>query len=87
MTALVIPPEVAEYCRKGAEVLRSSERLMQRCWEIWEEPQEPGSEFPWQLCIDHPDAAVLMNNLKKAAEFLEMLGTLGTQKPDDGAGA
>lgn len=64
------------YLGKAAEVLRSSERMVQRNIEIWRE--EPGSKYydpDWDVHLDQDEIAGLIRNLSDAANLFDLLAT------------
>lgn len=68
--AFIVPAEVADYCAKAAEVLRSSEHMLRRNLEIWNDPDDPD----WHLTLPHAEAATCADNLAAAAGFFAWLG-------------
>lgn len=72
-----IPPELAAFCRKGAEVLRSSERMLRSEYEAAQDE----SDTDWCLYVPHGEAAKCADNLAAAARFLDWLAGLA---PADG---
>ena len=77
--AFIIPAEVADYCAKAAEVLRSSERMLRREYEAAKDDADPD----WCLYVPHAEAATCADNLAAAARFLAWLGDA---TPTDGGG-
>jgi len=65
-----------EYCGKAADVLRSSERMVQRNVEIWRQtPESDGKYFDpdWHVSLSQAEVAGLLRNLTDAANFFEIL--------------
>lgn len=65
-----------EYCGKAAEVLRSSERMVQRNVEICKEtPEQDGKYYnpEWDIHLDQDEVAGLLRNLTDAANLFEIL--------------
>lgn len=65
-----------EYCGKAAEVLRSSERMVQRNVEIWREtPETDGEHYDpdWDIHLEQDEVAGLIRNLTDAANLFEVL--------------
>ena len=66
--------DLKEYCGKAADVLRSSERMMQRNVEIWkQQPDEPYYDPAWDVHIEQDEVAGLIRNLTQAADLFEIL--------------
>lgn len=65
-----------EYCGKAAEVLRSSERMVQRNVEIWRETPENDGEYynpDWDVNLTQDEINGLVRNLTDAANLFEVL--------------
>jgi len=65
-----------EYLGKAADVLRSSERMVQRNVEIWKETPEKDGEYynpDWDVHLDQEEVAGLIRNLTDAANLFEIL--------------
>jgi len=72
--------DIEEFCRKAAEVLRSSERMMKDQIEFWKETPEEGGIFydpDWQVKLDQSQAAILVQNLSDVSVLLDLLGGNG----------
>lgn len=69
--------DLDEYCRLAAKVMRSSERMVQRNVEIWKQtPENDGKYYDpdWDVHISQKEADLLISNLSKAADLLDLLG-------------
>ncbi len=65
-----------DYCGKVAEVLRLSERMMQRNVEIWRQTPESDGELnnaEWDVPLEQDEVAALVRNLTDAANLFEIL--------------
>lgn len=65
-----------KYCASAAEVLRSSERMVQRNVEIWRQtPDSDGENYnpEWDVCLSQDEIAGLIRNLTDCANFFEIL--------------
>ena len=72
--------DIEEFCRKAAEVMRSSERMMKGQIEFWKEtPENDGIYYDpdWQVKLDQNQAAILVRNLSDAAKLFDLLGGNG----------
>ena len=74
-----IPPELAAFCRKGAEALRSSERMLRSEYEAAKDDADPD----WCLHLSRGEAVTCADNLAAAARFLDRLADAA---PTDGGG-
>ncbi len=66
-----------EYCRGAAEVLRSSERMMQHQVAICKQTPEDDAPFydpEWSVDLSQDQANGLIRNLSDAAKLLDLLG-------------
>lgn len=87
-----------ELMSRAAEVLQSSESMVQRNVEIWRE--DPGDKYydpDWDVHLDQDEVAGLLRNLKDAAKLFDELagnpvfaanlfrGHVNTQKVEDRA--
>lgn len=64
------------YCGKAADVLRSSERMVQRNVEIWREtPETDGEHYnpDWDIHLAQDEIDGLVRNLTDAANLFEVL--------------
>ncbi len=72
------------YCGKAAEVLRSSERMVQRNLEIWKQSPEADGKYydpDWDVHLDQDEIKGLIRNLTDAANLFDVL----SQNPDAAA--
>ena len=65
-----IPADIAVHCIKAAFVLASSERMLRRELEIWNDPADPD----WYASLPHAEVKTCADNLAGAHEFLHWLG-------------
>lgn len=64
------------YCGRAAEVLRSSERMVQHNVEIWREtPESDGENYDpdWEIHLTQDEIKGLIRNLTDAANLFEVL--------------
>ena len=64
-----IPEDVAAYCAKAAEALRSSEKMLREEIELSRDDADPH----WTLSLPPRDAEICAHNIQKASEFLDWL--------------
>ncbi|WP_127113044.1 hypothetical protein [Shimia sediminis] len=65
-----------DYCGKAAEVLRSSERMVQRNVEIWKQTPETDGDFydpEWDVHLEQDEIKGLLLNLADAANIFDIL--------------
>ncbi|MBN2629101.1 MAG: hypothetical protein JXR75_01015 [Rhodobacteraceae bacterium] len=68
--------DLKEYCNLAADVLRSSERMVQRNVEMCRETSEGSGKYynpDWWVTISQEEAAGLAKNLTDAANLFEVL--------------
>jgi len=64
------------YCGKAAEVLRSSEQMVQRNVEIWKQTPESDGKYydpDWDVHLEQDEIKGLIRNLTDAANLFDIL--------------